>query len=62
MPVIYGLSKHIKQQTAIEILKSRETMRDNLGYFVEVVKIIAQIVNRAIISMEISQGNKFRDA
>ena len=62
MPVIYGLSKHIKQQTAIEILKSRETMRDNPDYFVEVVKIIAQIVNRTIISMEISQGNKFRDA
>lgn len=37
-------------------------MRDNSGYFVEVVKIIAQTVNRAIISMEISQDNKFRDA
>ena len=48
--------------TAIKILKIREIMCYNPDYFVGVAENIAQTVNKAITSMEVSKDNEFRDA
>ena len=47
--------------TATEILKIREIMGDNTDYFVGVAENIAQNVNKAITSVEVSKNSEFRD-
>ena len=45
-----------------EILKIREIMLGNAGYFVGVAKNLTQTVRKAITSMEVSKDNEFKDA
>ena len=45
-----------------EILKIREIMLGNAGYFVGVTKNLTQTVRKAITSMEVSKDNEFKDA
>ena len=58
---IWPIKAHEATMTAIEILKTREIIRDNPSYFFEVAENIAQTVNKAIISMEVSKDNEFTD-
>ena len=57
-----AIEAHEATMTALEILKIREIMRDNPHYFDGVAENIAQTVNKAITSMEVSKNNDFRNA
>ena len=58
----WAIEAHEATMATTEILKIREIVRDNPDYVVGVAENVAQTVNKAITSMEVSKDNKFRDA
>ena len=57
-----AIKVHEVTMTTNEILKIREVMLGNAGYFVGVPENLTQTVSKAITSMEVSEDNEFRDA
>ena len=57
-----AIKVHEVTMTTNEILKIREIMLGNAGYFVGVAENLTQTVSKAIISVEVSKDNEFKDA
>ena len=56
-----AIKVHEVTMTTNEILKIREVMLGNTGYFVGVLENLTQTVSKAITSMEVAEDNEFRD-